>query len=318
MTQTNWKVLVTAPYFQAVYDRYRDRMANMGLEVDLPSVKERLSEQELLPIIEGYHGVISGDDQFTEQVLKKARNLKAISKWGTGIDSIDQEAAARLGIVVRNTPDAFSKPVGDTVIAFVLAFSRAIHKQDEDIRRGIWEKRSCFALDGLTLGIVGVGNCGKAVARRAVGFGLRLLGNDIVAVDEGFIQEVGIEMTSLEDLLQRSDIVSVNCDLNPTSHHLMDSTRFAQIKQGAYYISTCRGPITVEGALIESLRSGRLAGAGLDVFENEPLPEDSPLRKMANVLLSPHNANSDPATADRIHEATLANLMEELEKQTVT
>ncbi|MFC1834870.1 phosphoglycerate dehydrogenase [Thermodesulfobacteriota bacterium] len=314
MTQYKWKVLVTAPYFQGVYGRYAHRMEQMGLEVVLPRVKERLSEAELLPIIADFDGVISGDDEFTETVFRAAKNLKVISKWGTGIDSIDSEAASRLGIAIRNTPGAFSEPVADTVFAYILAFFRGVHKQDLEMREGVWNKRTCFALKDLTLGIVGVGNCGKAVARRAVGFGLRILGNDIVKVEGSFVDETGIEMTQLDELLEQSDIVSMNCDLNSTSYRLMTGERFAKTKVGCYYISTCRGPVTDEKALIEALRSGHLAGAGLDVFEEEPLPLDSPLRGMDNVLLSPHNANSDPATAERIHESTLRHLTEELER----
>jgi D-3-phosphoglycerate dehydrogenase len=314
MAQSKWKILITAPYFQAVYQKYERRLDELGLDAIVPHVEERLSEHELLSVIEGVDGVISGDDEFTEKVLRKADRLKVISKWGTGIDSIDKEAATRLGIPVRNTPGAFSEPVADTVFSFMLLFSRALHLQDADIRNGIWEKRTCFALNGLTLGIVGVGDCGKAVARRAGGFGLRLLGNDIVEVDQDFVKETGITMMKLEPLLEQADFVSMNCDLNHTSYHLMNSERFAGMKQGSYFITTCRGPVTDEKALIDALASGRIAGAGVDVFEDEPLPSDSPLRTMDNVVMSPHNANADPATADRIHESTLRHLMEELEK----
>lgn len=315
MTEKKWKVLVTAPYFQSVYDRYKDRMERMGLEVILPEVRERLSEQELIPLMDGVHGVISGDDQFTEKALINSPELRVISKWGTGIDSIDRQAASRLNIAIRNTPGAFSEPVADTVMAFMLAFSRAIHLQDMDIRKGIWNKRTCFALNGLTLGIIGVGACGTTVARRAMNFGLRILGNDIVEIDDHVVNGFGITMTSLDELLAQSDFISVNCDLNPTSFHLMNRDSFYKVKQGCYYITTCRGPVTDERALIDALVSGKLAGAGVDVFEEEPLPEDSPLRYMDNVLLTPHNANADPETSDRIHESTLRNLMEELEKE---
>lgn len=315
MASHRWKILVTAPYFQAVYPRYADRMDALGLEVYVPEVNERLQESELLPIISGVDGVISGDDQFTDRVLSKAKKLKVISKWGTGIDSIDLDTARRLDIAVRNTPNAFSEPVADTVFAFILAFSRGVHRQDADVRGGVWVKRSCFCLQGTTLGIVGVGNCGKAVARRAGGFGMKLLGNDIEAIDEGFLTHTKMTMVSLQELLAESDFISMNCDLNAKSYHLMSHRRFKQIKEGAYYISTCRGPVTDEQALVQALLSGRVAGAALDVFEQEPLPPDSPLRRLDNVLLTPHNANGDPATANRIHEATLQNLMEELEKR---
>jgi D-3-phosphoglycerate dehydrogenase len=310
-----WRILVTAPYFQTAYERYASTLVSLGVEAVLPRVKERLSEGELIPIVEDIDGVISGDDQFTEKVLRHARRLKVISKWGTGTDSIDKKTASELGIAVRNTPGAFSEPVADTVFAFILAFSRNLHRQDASIRNGIWQKMPVFALRGKTLGIVGVGNCGKAVARRAKGFGLRLLGNDIVPIDQNFVLETDIGVADLEGVLRESDFVSMNCDLNPTSYHLMNSDTFGKMKKGSYYITTCRGPVTDEKALADALTSGRLAGAGLDVFEDEPLPTDSPLRNMDNVILSPHNANGDPACAERIHQATLSHLIEELEKR---
>jgi D-3-phosphoglycerate dehydrogenase len=138
---------------------------------------------------------------------------------------------------------------------------------------------------------------------------MRLLGNDIVRVPPEFVAEVGLEMTTLEALLQESDYVSLNCDLNPTSRGLIDARRLAAMREGAVLINTARGPVVVEADLIEALRSGRLGGAALDVFEKEPLPADSPLRELPNVLLAPHNANSSAAAWEHVHWNTLQNLL---------
>ena len=160
--------------------------------------------------------------------------------------------------------------------------------------------------------MIGVGNCGKAVLRRAHAFGMKLLGNDIIEIAADFLLEQGVEMTSLPDLLSRADFISLNCDLNPTSYHLINAGTLSGIKPGAVLINTARGPIVDEVALVAALQKGQLAGAALDVFEVEPLPSDSPLLQMDNVLLAPHNANSSPAAWERVHWNTIRNLLDGL------
>jgi D-3-phosphoglycerate dehydrogenase len=163
-----------------------------------------------------------------------------------------------------------------------------------------------------TLGIVGVGAIGKAVARRARAFSMVVLGNDIVEIDHVFVSETGIQMVALETLLAESDFISINCDLNPTSLHLIDSRALSLMRRGAVLINTARGPIVDEQALISALQSGLIGGAALDVFEAEPLPGDSGLRRLDNVLLAPHNANSSAAAWERVHLNTIRNLLEGL------
>ncbi|RME07936.1 MAG: dihydrofolate reductase, partial [Anaerolineae bacterium] len=241
-----------------------------------------------------------------------APRLKVISKWGTGIDSIDKEACARFGVKIGNTPNAFTLPVADTVMGYILAFARRQPWMDAAMKRGEWKKIPGRSLSECTLGVIGVGNIGKAVTRRARAFGMTVLGNDIVEIDHVFVAESGIRMVSLEELLAQADFISINADLNPTSYHLINAETLAQVKPGAVLINTARGPIVDEPALIDALRSGRLGGAALDVFEVEPLPKDSPLLQMDNVMLAPHNANSSPAAWERVHWNTIKNLLEGL------
>ena len=306
------KILVTAPYLQPVLQDYMHIFEENDMEVIAPQVRERLSEAELLEYIQDIDGVISGDDKFTAQVLRSAPKLKVISKWGTGIDSIDQDTAEQVGIVIRNIPGAFNEPVADHVLGLMLSFARQIPWITEEMRAGRWKKLPCFSLADKTLGVIGVGNTGKSVIRRAKCFQLRLLGNDISDMPGDFIEETGITMTDKETVLQESDFVSLNCDLNPTSYHLMGKQEFSMMKPTAFFINVARGPLVDEPALIEALHKGQVAGAGLDVFEEEPLPQDSPLLTMPNVLLSPHNANSSAEHWKRIHEKSIANLLEEL------
>jgi D-3-phosphoglycerate dehydrogenase len=306
-------ILFSAPYMLPSLDRFRPLFDRHGLDLITPEVRERLDEASLLKYAGQFDGAICGDDRYTARVLEAcAPRLKVISKWGTGIDSIDSAAAARLGIKVCRTPNAFTLPVTDTVMGYLLAFARRQPWMDREMKSGNWEKLPGRALHECTLGIVGVGTIGKTVARRARAFGMTVLGNDIVEIDHVFIAETGIRMTALDDLLARSDFVSINCDLNPTSFHLMNARTFSLMKPTAVLVNTARGPVVDEAALAAALKAGTIAGAALDVFEVEPLPEDSPLLKMDNILLAPHNANSSPAAWERVHWNTIRNLLEGL------
>ena len=309
-----WKVLVSAPYFLPVMETYRQRLAQEGVELIPAEVNERLSEEELLTVMGDIDGIICGDDRITERVLEAAPRLKVISKWGTGIDSIDAEAAGRQGIPVYRTRNAFSEPVADTVLGYMLTFARKLPWLDRDIRQGRWEKPRLMALGECVLGVVGVGDCGKAVVRRAVSFGMRVLGNDIIKLPDDFVTATGLEVVSLEKLLATVDFVSLNTDLNVTSYHLIGNAQLELMKFGAYLINTSRGPVVEEPALIQALQQHRIAGAALDVFEEEPLPAASPLRVIDSCLLAPHTANSSPRAWDRVHENTVRNLLEGLHK----
>ncbi len=308
-----FKVLITAPYYLPVVEDYRERFLAHGIEPVVRDFGERAEEEDLLGVMADIDGVICGDDRFTARVLDASPRLKVISKWGTGIDSIDRVACAARGIAVRNTVDAFSLPVADTVLGYALTFARNVGKLDRAMKAGRWEKIPGFSLSECTFGIVGVGNVGRRVAERVAAFGARLLGCDLKPIDPFVCSVTGLVQVGLRELLGQSDIVSLNCDLNATSQHLMDAEKFSWMKQGAFLINTSRGPVVDERALVAALQEGRLGGAGLDVFEHEPLPADSPLLGMDNVLLAPHNSNSSPKAWLRVHENTFANLLAVLE-----
>jgi D-3-phosphoglycerate dehydrogenase len=306
-------ILFTAPYMIPFIDRFRPVLEKYDLDLLVPEVHERMDEEDLLEYAEQFDGTICGDDRYTVRVIEAcAPRLKVISKWGTGIDSIDAEACSRYGIKIGRTPNAFTTPVADSVLGYLLAFARRQPWLDSAMKSGEWDKIPGKALSESTLGIVGVGNIGKAVARRARAFGMQVLGNDIVDIDHVFISETGIKMTDLNSLLSKSDFVSLNCDLNPTSQHLMNADTFALMKPNAILINTARGPLVEEPALIQALEKGQIAGAAMDVFENEPLPLDSSLMQMDNVMLAPHNANSSPTAWERVHWNTIKNLVEGL------
>jgi D-3-phosphoglycerate dehydrogenase len=289
--------------FQPVFDRFH-------LELIVATVQERLEENELLAYAGKIDGVICGDDRFTARVLEACSpRLKVISKWGTGIDSIDQEAAARLGIQVSRTPNAFTAPVADTVLGYILTFARKLPWMDRAMKAGRWEKIPGKSLSECSLGVIGVGNIGKEVLRRARAFNMNLFGNDIVEISPDFVKKIGVRMTSLEELLHKADFVSLNCDLNPTSYHLINQETLSWMKTTAVLVNASRGPVVDEPALVKALERGTIAGAALDVFETEPLPSDSPLLNLDNVMIAPHNANSSPAAWERVHWNTIQNLL---------
>lgn len=300
-----WNILITAPYMLPIIEDYAHVFEANDATFVKADVEERLEQDDLLKIVQPYHGVIAGDDRFTRKVFEAAENLKVLSKWGTGIDSYDQDAARDHGVAITRTIDAFTEPVSDSVLGYVLNFSRNLTAMDRHMKAGVWEKIPGRALNESTIGVIGVGATGSGVLRRARPFGARLLGNDIRTIHPGHVAALGVEMVDLETLLSESDFVCVQCELEPSSHHLMNRDRFKQMKPSAFMVNCARGPVVDEQALIWALENGEIAGAGLDVFEHEPLPADSPLRQMDNVLIAPHNSNSSPRAWKNVHERTL-------------
>jgi D-3-phosphoglycerate dehydrogenase len=295
-------------------ERFHPILNQYDLDLIVPTVNERLSEEQILDYAGEFDGTICGDDHYSAHVLKACSpRLRVISKWGTGIDSIDSQTANELGIRVSRTPNAFTQPVADTVMGYILAFSRRQPWMDQGVKAGRWEKLPCRSLRECTLGVIGVGKIGRAVLERAQAFGMELLGNDIIEINQEFLNKTSVEMTSLTDLMSRADFVSINCDLNQTSHHLINKESLVGMKSNAVLINTARGQVVDELALITTLQAGDIAGAALDVFEVEPIPGNSPLLKMGNVMLAPHNANSSPTAWEHVHWNTIRNLLDGLE-----
>ena len=303
-------ILLSAPYMIPFTDRFDPVFTHFGLEILKPEVNERLEESDLLALAGKFDATICGDDRYTRRVLEAcAPRLKVISKWGTGTDSIDREACNSLGIQLKNTPNAFTMPVADSVLGYILAFSRQQPWMDRAIKGGTWKKIPGHSLSEQTLGVIGVGNIGKAVLRRARGFGMTLLGNDILPIPRDFLLETGVRSVSLDVLVEQADFVSVNCDLNPTSLQMVNVKLLNRMKPNAVLINTARGPIVNEKDLVTALENKLISGAALDVFEDEPIPSTSPLLKMDNVLLAPHNSNSSPAAWENVHWNTIRNLL---------
>lgn len=307
-----YKVLVTAPYMQQELEKFLDFFKQNNIEIYVPRIIERMNENSLLEIIDKFDGVLSGDDEFTEKVFEKAKRLRVISKWGTGINSIDLVAAQKHQVKVFNTPNAFSHPVSDTVMGMILNFSRNISASDNIMKSGKWTKIRGKSLSEQTLGIIGMGNVGTQLAKRADAFNMRILANDIKEIPSVILEQYKVTLVTKEEIYKNCDFISLNCDLNPTSYHLMDKGAFNIMENKPFIINTARGGLINETDLIEALKGGKISGAGLDVYEEEPLPIDSPLRSMDSCILSSHNSNSSPKYWGLVHENTLKNLIKGL------
>lgn len=310
------RVLITCPNLINTIEHFRPAFAELGIEIEIPKFVQQLSEGELLGMIERFDGVIAGDDPFTAKVLQKGKNLKVIAKWGIGVDAIDLDAAKQLGIPVYNTPGAFSDEVADMAIGYIIMLARQLHQIDRAVRNGGWLKPLGMSLHGKVLGIIGVGNIGKAVGRRADVMGMRLLGYDLYPISTEYLDEVGMEQIALPSLFRQADFIVLCCNLNQSNFHLLNEQAFAQMKKGVHIVNVARGPLIDERALICALHAEKVAGAALDVFETEPLPWDSPLRNFENCIFGSHNSSNTFEAVMRVNELSIQNLVKGLERIT--
>jgi phosphoglycerate dehydrogenase-like enzyme len=225
-----------------------------------------------------------------DAVSRADRRVKIVARHGVGYDSVDVKALAARGVITTNTPIAVRRPVAVAALTFVFALAGRLFEKDRLTRAGRWNDRTSHMGLGLTtrtLGIIGIGGIGRELMQLARPFGWRMLGADPY-VDAGVIAALGGQQVSLDALLEQSDFVVTSVILNTETRHLMNAARFARMKRSAFFVNLSRGPIVDETALIEALRTGVIAGAGIDVFEQEPVDPNNPLLKMDNVLVTPH------------------------------
>jgi D-3-phosphoglycerate dehydrogenase / 2-oxoglutarate reductase len=234
---------------------------------------------------------------FSESALTACPSVRMISIWGTGTDNVDLAACRRRGVTVAHTPGVNAHAVAEHTLALMLAVTRRIPSLDRDVRSGQWPRGLLVQLEGKTLGIVGLGAIGRRVAALAEPFGVRLLAATW-GPDAGRAAAVGARHTPIETLLQESDIVSLHLRLSAETEAVINRARLALMKPGAFLVNTARGRLVDREALVDALRHGRLAGAALDVFHEEPIPASDPLLTLPNVILTPHNAGMTQEVID--------------------
>jgi D-3-phosphoglycerate dehydrogenase / 2-oxoglutarate reductase len=307
------RVLVTNLIMQRDAHQYIDTLAAARVTLDMYPVRQFLSEEELLPILGGYDGMIAGDDRLTARVLEAGLpRMRVISKWGVGLDSIDLEAARRLGIRVYNSPGAFGEAVAEVALGYMVMLGRHLGTIDRRVRTGGWPKPEGEGLMGKVLGLVGLGAIGRGIARRARPFDMRVLASEARA---DVLVEEGVEIAPLDRLIEEADYLCLACNLTADNRHMIDAGVLARMKPSAFLINMARGPLVDEPALVEALRAGRIAGAALDVYESEPLPAGSLLAVLDQVILGSHNANNLKSANAYVNRNTVDNLLKGLEIQ---
>ena len=285
------KLTITAHTMAKVADSFVSLLEDRGWEVCLRvPVGQRFSAPELAEVADGSEAMIIGDDEASEFFFQSvAPHLRLLVKWGVGTDAVDFQAAERFGVQVRNTPGAFSDEVADLALAFVLALARNIVSVHSGVVEGRWDQVPGTTLALRTLGIVGFGGIGQAVASRSIAFGMKVL-----FFDPYYSQVPPSECLSrsFSEVMANSDFLVLTCPSTPETRGIVNSNSLSLMKDGSSIVNVARGDLIVERDLVGSLKSGRLAGAALDVYETEPLPESSDLRKCPNVVLGAHNGSN--------------------------
>jgi phosphoglycerate dehydrogenase-like enzyme len=302
------RVLIGAREAVQVEHRFRELFHAAGLEPVYPSTGRAvlLNEAELLEALTGIEAVVAGSEPYTPRVLAAHPQLRVIARVGVGYDSVDVAAATAQGIAVTIAPGTNHGSVAEHTFALLLGLTRHLPARHHGIAAGGWPQLMSWPLRGRTLGLAGLGRIGKAVALRATAFEMRVVAYE-PNPDTAFCQAHGIGLVPFEQLLAEADVLSLHLPLSAQTHHLINQRTLALMKPGAVLVNTSRGGLVCERDLLASLQQRHLAGAALDVFEREPLPADHPLRRLPNVVLTPHAAGLDTQSlADMVGSAAEA------------
>lgn len=295
VTLQAYNVLVTPTSFgRHDPDLRRELEAAVGRVTYNPGTKP-LGEDELCQLVGAADGYIAGLDAITRAVIEAAPRLKVIARYGVGVDNVDLLAAREHGVVVTNTPGANANSVAELTIGLMLALARQIPAADRDTRLGQWPRVNGWALEGKTVGLLGLGAIGKAVALRLQGFACKVIAYDPY-LDLVFAAAHSVEPCSLQQVVTRSDVLSLHLPLTPQTHNLVDTEFLGRMKHGSHLINSARGELIDEAALVAALQSGHLRGAALDALAAEPPSAAHPLFALPQVIVTPHiGAHADNA-----------------------
>lgn len=286
-----------------------------GCEVRVNSLGRKLTEEESVEVLEGAHGVIAGTSPLSERVLRAAPHLAVISRVGVGLDSVDLEAVHERGIDLFVTADAVRAPVAELTVGLMLSVLRGVPLSDRRMRSGEWHQHSGRLLGERTVGIIGFGGIGRAVAQLLRGFGCRTMACDAAGIPDVQAAELGAEVVALPELLIAADVVTLHVPLSDDTRHLIGSAEIASMPSGSVLINTARGGIVDEEALAAALTSGHLAGAALDVFELEPYR--GPLLDLDSVVLTAHIGSAAREARDRMEFEAVERLVTALRRRGV-
>jgi D-3-phosphoglycerate dehydrogenase len=298
------KILVTCPPMLGMINEFIPYAAQQGFELVPAKVTQTLTQDELVSLLPQFDGWIIGDDPATRRVFEagQAGRLKAAVKWGIGVDNVDFAACKDLGIPIINTPQMFGGEVADVALGYVIGLARQLFSIDRGVRGGGWPKPPGISLAGKTVGLIGLGDIGRALAKRLLACEMR-----VVAYDPGVAGDLGIsgvQRAAWPERVEEADFLAFTCSLNAHNRHMLDAAVLARCKPGVHVVNVARGPLIDEAALIAALQTGHVRAAALDVFEDEPLPAPSPLRDMPQCIFGSHNgSNTQDAVRRASHEA---------------
>lgn len=285
------------------YDPEREELSKVDAELILRDCK---SEEDLIEAVAEADALLVRQAEITARVIRAANRCKVIGRYGIGVDNVDLKAATEKGVMVVNVPDYCQDEVSDHALGLLLACARRIVSRDRKVRAGAWDigaREPIFRMRGKTLGVLGLGSIARTLVRKVKGFELRVIAYDPF-LEKNVARDLGVELVELDELFRQSDYLSIHAPLTETSHHIVNEQRLRSMKPTAIIVNTSRGPLIDEEALIRALQQGWIASAGLDVYEKEPLPSDSPLRTLENVVLTDHTAwYSEEATVELQHKA---------------
>ncbi|MDO8686035.1 MAG: phosphoglycerate dehydrogenase [Clostridiales bacterium] len=288
-----YKVIITVPDVGQKFEKEIKLMSESGFDVVWKPLNNTSDANVVKENVKGYDFVIAGGEIWDKEVINSVKkDMSMIVRFGVGYDMVDISAATAAGIAVSNTPGMNSGAVAEHTIALMLSLARRVCKYDREIRRGIWKTELSDGLFGKVIGLVGFGAIATEVVKLVSGFSVNIVVYDIVKNEEA-VKSLNVKYMELDDLLLNSDFVSIHLPLNNNTKGMVDKNFFEKMKPGAFLINTSRGLIVNENALINALRKGLIAGAGLDVFEKEPLSSDNQLCEFENVILTPHAASTN-------------------------
>ena len=303
------KVLITTSSFSLGNFAQAKSLHDAGISIEVNPHGRRLSEDEVAELVAtDVIAILAGLEPLTDRVLSKAKSLRVIARCGTGLDSVDLQAASRLGIDVFNTPDAPTQAVAELTIAHMLNSLRHISTTDSNMRSGKWTPTMGSLLATKTVGLIGVGRIGSAVAKLAQAFGARVIGFDPVVSSHN-----SVELLSLDEVLNQSDIVSLHVPINDQTHHIVNASAISRMKPGSIVVNVSRGGLIDESALHDALKSQHLSGAALDCFEDEPY--SGPLLQIPGVHVTAHMGSYARETRDLMEVEASTNLVNGLRKR---
>lgn len=297
------KILVTCPPMLGLINEFIPVAKEQGFELIPAQVTQTLSEEELITLVPQYEGWIIGDDPATRQVFTagKVGKLKAAVKWGIGVDNVNFAACKDLDIPIANTPNMFGAEVADVALAYVIGLARQLFTIDRDIRtKNNWPKPAGISLAGKKVGLIGFGDIGQHLAKRLIACDMQVVAYDPYVEGLQGIHEV--ERATWPEQVETMDFLIFTCALTESNRHMLNASILEQCKAGMYVINVARGPLIDEQALIAALQSGKVSAAALDVFEQEPLPNDSPLRQMPQCIFGSHNGSN---TKDAVRRTSI-------------